>query len=522
MKKLFALATLFVLLASEFMVASGQGVYFARPAASVTGLDNVILATQPSSLKGYWKCDETSGTTLVDSSGTGNDLALTGGYTLNQSGLVGASITFNGTSGYASRSDSVLGNSPSAFTIFALAKVSSATALRIFSIGNSADNDSAISIQASGGGGAGFHRADAGGANSILTGGGPFVDNSWHMICFRLSGGIYTLFIDGTILHQEAAAPGTTTLNRTAIGALLRASASNFWPGSIQHVAVWDTALTDNEVDTIFDQTGLDDWYTGPFSITLTARSAALGDGANCQGVAFDGTHYYFSTSTEIFKYTRSGNVYTLVDSHDYSAEWPVGTTQINGLNVDGGFLWAGSNNYAGGTHAGNIIKIDPSDLSYVDDYSVGANYNEGGAWHDVGSGNEFWAVAVDLATVRRYSADFTTLVGSYTLPFVEGQSVSGSTRGLYQGACWLSSGGNHYLLAQTHSVNPDNQTHIYQWNGTGFTAIQVINGLSVDAGQGLAWETEGSVILFAERGGSSSGSPLVDQTILRASFTGP
>ena len=43
----------------------------------------VILATEPANLKGYWKCDETSGTTLADSSGNSKDLTITGAINTN-------------------------------------------------------------------------------------------------------------------------------------------------------------------------------------------------------------------------------------------------------------------------------------------------------------------------------------------------------------------------------------------------------------------------------------------------------
>ena len=53
----------------------------------------VILATEPANLKGYWKCDETSGTTLADSSGNTKNLTLHGvadqHYSLAQSGEQG-------------------------------------------------------------------------------------------------------------------------------------------------------------------------------------------------------------------------------------------------------------------------------------------------------------------------------------------------------------------------------------------------------------------------------------------------
>ena len=43
----------------------------------------VILATEPANLKGYWKCDETSGTTLADSSGNSKNLTITGAINAN-------------------------------------------------------------------------------------------------------------------------------------------------------------------------------------------------------------------------------------------------------------------------------------------------------------------------------------------------------------------------------------------------------------------------------------------------------
>src|SRR5215472_4659763 len=57
-------------------VATDNKVYaFIVPGVSFAG---VILATKPANLKGYWKCDETSGTTLADSSGNSKNLTITG------------------------------------------------------------------------------------------------------------------------------------------------------------------------------------------------------------------------------------------------------------------------------------------------------------------------------------------------------------------------------------------------------------------------------------------------------------
>ena len=72
----------------------------------------VILATEPANLKGYWKCDETSGTTLADSSGNSKDLTITGAintnYWLGETGEQGTCFRTDGVAGYASRNDAVI------------------------------------------------------------------------------------------------------------------------------------------------------------------------------------------------------------------------------------------------------------------------------------------------------------------------------------------------------------------------------------------------------------------------------
>src|SRR5262249_50749882 len=87
----------------------------------------VILATEPANLQGYWKCDETSGTTLADSSGNSKNLTITGAintnYWLGESGEQGTCFRTDGVAGYASRNDAVIPSLDNTnFTLFALFK----------------------------------------------------------------------------------------------------------------------------------------------------------------------------------------------------------------------------------------------------------------------------------------------------------------------------------------------------------------------------------------------------------------
>lgn len=64
----------------------------------MTAYDDAVLADSP---WGYWKCDETSGTTLADSSGNGRGMTITGAPSFNQTGPDGPSIRWPTKSDYA-------------------------------------------------------------------------------------------------------------------------------------------------------------------------------------------------------------------------------------------------------------------------------------------------------------------------------------------------------------------------------------------------------------------------------------
>lgn len=63
----------------------------------MTAYDDAVLADSP---WGYWKCDETSGTTLADSSGNGRGMAISGAPVFSQPGPGGPSIFWPSKSDY--------------------------------------------------------------------------------------------------------------------------------------------------------------------------------------------------------------------------------------------------------------------------------------------------------------------------------------------------------------------------------------------------------------------------------------
>ena len=87
-------------------------------------------------------------------------------------------------------------------------------------------------------------------------------DDTWHLITWTQSGNDVALYIDGT-LDEIAIEMGVTPLinpeddyrmDTTTIGGIRRATASHWWTGAIDEVAMWERALGADEVQRLFDE----------------------------------------------------------------------------------------------------------------------------------------------------------------------------------------------------------------------------------------------------------------------------
>jgi len=214
------------------------------------------LATEPANLRGYWKCDETSGTTLADSSGNSKDLIITGAinanYWLGENGEQGTCFRTDGVAGYASRNDAVIPSLDNTnFTLFALFKggtdfgVHAALAISNSSTGNDRAQIGEFSTSS-----AAF--AQARGHSTVMADGflgGMAFDGSWHSVAFRRNGTAFNLFVDGNSLTSTTATLATgSTCNRTALMHMLMSGTTGYANGSIQHAAIWNRALSDGEI----------------------------------------------------------------------------------------------------------------------------------------------------------------------------------------------------------------------------------------------------------------------------------
>ena len=236
---------------------------FSSYTASDGSFAAVILATEPANLKGYWKCDETSGTTLADSSGNSEDLTITGAintnYWLGETGEEGTCFRTDGVAGYASRNDAVIPSLDNTnFTLFALFKggtdFNAGAALAIVNSRN--ENSRAQMGAESPPAGLGTGRATANARGNgllpspIIVGGTAF-DGNWHSVAFRRNGTAFELFVDGTSVASTTATFATgSVLDRTSLMHPLNPGnpPTRWAKGSIQHAAIWNRALSDSEI----------------------------------------------------------------------------------------------------------------------------------------------------------------------------------------------------------------------------------------------------------------------------------
>ena len=236
---------------------------------------SVILAFP--SLAAYWKCDETSGN-LADSSGNSKTLTYSGSGAIYS----GSDITLDGATGYFSRTDSILGSTlPSEWTMGLFVNGLAQDAKFVFGMGRSSSNTPACAIGSgvvasgqSSSSGKCFVRTDA---NTSLWGNasgeayGTAFDDTWHLIVALRRSGVYRYFIDGTEVGNVTIAQGTTTLDRTALGCFLRATAASFFAGRVSHAFACTAAISNTDITDLFANLPVD-----PPRVTIETNDANL------------------------------------------------------------------------------------------------------------------------------------------------------------------------------------------------------------------------------------------------------
>jgi len=227
----------------------GGGTYFAS-----LGLTCTQMNRSPA-MMGYWKLNETSGTSATDSSGGANTGTYQTGTTLNQTSTVssdGKGILFNGTSGYMSTATSMtLTNNHSISVWF---KTTAATKMGIFGFENtqtgtgSTANSSSLETETDGRltfyfwNGTGF----------AITTTATYRDGNWHHAVASIGLAGSQLWVDGTLASQNTAVNSSGTYaGYWRLGHTRRANA--YFNGSIDEFAVYKEQLTSSQVAGLYN-----------------------------------------------------------------------------------------------------------------------------------------------------------------------------------------------------------------------------------------------------------------------------
>ena len=251
---------------------------------------------------GYWRLNETSGTTALDLSAQGNHGTYIGGYTLGQTGaLTGSgdsdpSIILDGTSGYVSVPDSgslVFGNGD--FSIAAW-------------VNTTATNTYVAVGKYNGGGGDNYWLGFSNAGQAAFSISGPTTysplnsnDGQWHFLVGMRSAGTISIYVDGAFQNSTmgngAASPaGVFSIGRFGAGS------NFFWPNGVDDVAVYNYALSSTQIANL---------YTS---------------GATAHGVEYPGNGVLANNPLAYWRlgersghtaYDYSGNNYNLVYSND-------------------------------------------------------------------------------------------------------------------------------------------------------------------------------------------------------------
>ncbi len=222
--------------------------------------EQAVLADNPIA---FWALSETTGTTAYDLSGNGNNGTYTGGYTQGEQGPISnsnldKSTYFNGSTSYINLPQNLTNNANFSTLTFSLwFKTTSDGTL----LGN---QNSTVGITP------GFDNSLLYiGTNGYLCGGIDIPpgfcnstninDGKWHnaVLTVNNSSG-QSLYLDGQLVNT-AGVPNTFSTNYTQIGVgydqgWTYASAGWFYfKGEISNVAVYHTALTQSQIQTIFN-----------------------------------------------------------------------------------------------------------------------------------------------------------------------------------------------------------------------------------------------------------------------------
>ncbi len=357
----------------------------------------------------YYRLDETSGTTLHDSSANGYNLTLAGsGTTLNVAGAINGdtdtAIQYNG-SGYAcnTTSNSLSGT----FTVEAWVNPS-ATGSTYGIVGSRESSDYSFDMSYISGQ---FH-ADIGNGTSWLTQTANTTAstyttlNAWYHVVYVVTPTGYTVYVDGVNAGSNSYTSATPLLFNSSHNLCVGASGSNLnnFKGKIDEVAVYNTALSSTQIlnhynlgrtyfTTVVGDSPTAYWRLGETSGTTLADSTA-----NAYNLTISGSGYTMNQTGAISGDSNGALLMTGASQNCYT-----GSATLQGTFSVEAWVYP--------TNATSLNGIVGSRAS--GDESFDMKYDSGVFHGDIGNGSSWITTAADTA------ASYTTLNTWYHVVYV-------------------------------------------------------------------------------------------------------
>jgi len=199
-------------------------------------------------LVGYWKFDEGSGTTAYDSSGNGLDGTLNGDPQWVE-GQIGGALDFDGDDSVEIPHSPILSITDEiTIAAWTYMRGNASGELAIVSKGGWAANDLPYELTETPGGVIFWQFYDDVGRDTCSPDSPPVEE--WHHIAATYDGQIFKCYIDGE-LAEEWAYAGTMPENTASVTIGQRSRGGTYFNGIIDEVAIYDRALSEEEIPPI-------------------------------------------------------------------------------------------------------------------------------------------------------------------------------------------------------------------------------------------------------------------------------
>jgi hypothetical protein len=209
-----------------------------------------------SNLIAYWKLDETSGSaTIADSSSSGTNTGNSNGtVNLGSAGQLKTAAALDGSSGYFTAGNF---NLSTAWTISAWIKSSAAITAGNCIVASAFGGSNVQFNLGTTSGTALLYASYFQGSRVTTTGFNPTIGQWYHLVATYQGGSSpsLSLYVNGT-LFSTVTAGVASSLNSdgggTYIGHRWDGSGNNYFPGTVDDVAIWNTALSASAIATIY------------------------------------------------------------------------------------------------------------------------------------------------------------------------------------------------------------------------------------------------------------------------------